>query len=246
MKIEKYVKRRSECYEIVLEDGNKILLHEDLILKYELLLKKEIDSFQIDKLLKEQNNYIAYDKAIKYIARRMRSTYEIRVYLEKLEVDNNVIDEIIEKLINQGYLNDKEYSFAYVKDRINLSNDGPYKIINNLKQNKISDDIINLSINIFDNDLQYEKINKLISKQIKSNNSKSSYMLKQKIITNLINLGYDREIIISVLNEYDFNDSDFYKKEYDKLYNKLSKKYSGKELEYKIKQKLYQKGFRNE
>lgn len=246
MKIEKYVKRRSECYEIVLEDGNKILLHEDLILKYELLLKKEIDSFQIDKLLKEQNNYIAYDKAIKYIARRMRSTYEIRVYLEKLEVDNNVIDEIIEKLINQGYLNDKEYSFAYVKDRINLSNDGPYKIINNLKQNKISDDIINLSINIFDNDLQYEKINKLISKQIKSNNSKSSYMLKQKIITNLINLGYDRGIIISVLNEYDFNDSDFYKKEYDKLYNKLSKKYSGKELEYKIKQKLYQKGFRNE
>ena len=171
MKIEKYVKRRSECYEIVLENGNKILLHEDLILKYELLLKKEIDSFQIDKLLKEQNNYIAYDKAIKYIARRMRSTYEIRVYLEKLEVDNNVIDEIIEKLINQGYLNDKEYSFAYVKDRINLSNDGPYKIINNLKQNKISDDIINLSINIFDNDLQYEKINKLISKQIKSNNT---------------------------------------------------------------------------
>ena len=71
-------------------------------------------------------------------------------------------------------------------------------------------------------------------------------MLKQKIVNHLINLGYFREDIILVLNEFDFDDSKFYKKEYDKLYNKLSKKYSGKELEYKLKQKLYQKGFKNE
>ena len=246
MKIEKYVKRKSDCYEIVLEDGNKILLHEDLILKYELLLKKEIDLDQINKLLSEQNNYLAYDKAIKYISKRMRSFFEVRNYLEKLEIEEHIIDEIIQKLKNQGYLNDKDYSVCYVKDRINLSNDGPYKIINYLRQNKISEDIINSSIVVFDKEIQHEKISKLISKQIKSNVSKSSYILKQKIVNNLINLGYDKSDIISLLNEYDFDDGDSYKKEYDKLYSKLSKKYSGKELEYKIRQKLYQKGFRNE
>lgn len=246
MKIEKYVKRKSDCYEIVLEDGNKILLHEDLILKYELLLKKEIDFSQINKLLKEQNNYLAYDKAIKYIGKRMRSCFEVRIYLEKLEIEQHIIDDIIQKLNNQGYLNDKDYCMCYVKDRINLSNDGPHKIINHLRQNKISADIINSSIAFFDKELQHEKINKLISKQIKSSGSKSSYTIKQKIVNNLINLGYDKSDIISLLSEYDIDDSDSYKKEYDKLYNKLSKKYSGKELEYRIKQKLYQKGFRCE
>ena len=152
MKIEKYIKRSSNCYEIILDDGNKILLHEELILKYELLLKKEIEYELINILLKEQNNYIAYDKAIKYIGKKMRSSFEVKEYLKKQEVESNIITDIIQKLENQGYLNDKEYVRCYLNDRINLSNDGPNKIINFLRLNKISDDIISSSIISYQND----------------------------------------------------------------------------------------------
>ena len=124
-----------------------------------------------------------------------------------------------------------------------LSSDGPNKIASNLRQNKIDEDIIFSVLDKFNIDEQKIKINKLIEKQIKLNNGKGSNLLKQKIIINLVNLGYDRAIVIDCLNMYEIDDRDIYEREYKKIYDKLSKKYSGKELEYRIKQKLYQKGF---
>lgn len=41
MNIESYKKVKNSFYEISLEGGEKLLLHEDLILKHELLIKKE-------------------------------------------------------------------------------------------------------------------------------------------------------------------------------------------------------------
>ena len=45
MKIEKFSKNKDGMYLITLEDGNKIKIHEDLILKYELLLSKKLDFY---------------------------------------------------------------------------------------------------------------------------------------------------------------------------------------------------------
>ena len=40
MKIKKYIKQGLNKYKVVLEDNTSIVLYEDIILKYELLLKK--------------------------------------------------------------------------------------------------------------------------------------------------------------------------------------------------------------
>ena len=78
---------------------------------------------------------------------------------------------------------------------------------------------------------------------LKSNRTKGGSVLRKKITNDLVNLGYDTELIYKVLSKYDFNDtSEIAKKEYDKLYKKYSRKYEGEELNYKIKQAMYQKG----
>ena len=69
-------------------------------------------------------------------------------------------------------------------------------------------------------------------------------MLKAKLQQDLVNLGYDRSEVISVLSSYNINDKDAYEKELEKVTNKLSKKYEGKELEFKIKETMYRKGFK--
>ena len=43
MKILKYKKKRNGQYEIELESGTSMVLYEEVILKYELLLNKSID-----------------------------------------------------------------------------------------------------------------------------------------------------------------------------------------------------------
>ena len=64
------------------------------------------------------------------------------------------------------------------------------------------------------------------------------------MLINLINLGYDKEMINDCLNHISIDNLDELKeKEKEKVRKKLERKYSGDELERKIKEKLFQKGF---
>lgn len=245
MKIERFTKLKNGQYKLNLDDNSNILLHEDLILKYELLIYREIDNKKIEQLLEENKSYIAYDLALNYLKVKMRSKKEIKDHLSKKEINEELINNAIEKLEDQGYLSDLSYVRAFINDRINLSNDGPYKIKEQLIKLGINEDIILKELKIFDKDLEQSRIEKLINKQIKLNHNKGEYLLKKKILEYLVTLGYSKDIVISLVDKVSMEDEDIRKKEYDKLYQKLSKKYSGKELEYKLKQKMYQKGFQN-
>ena len=68
MKIKKYIKQGLNKYKVVLEDNTSIVLYEDIILKYELLLKKEISN--LDTILKENNKYELYDKCLNYLNKK--------------------------------------------------------------------------------------------------------------------------------------------------------------------------------
>lgn len=246
MKIERYTKLKNGQYKLSLDNNTIILLHEDLILKQELLIYKEINDENIENLLEENKTYIAYDLALNYLKNKMRSKSEIKEYLLKKEIKEELINNAIEKLKEQGYINDSIYAKSFINDKINLSSDGPYKIKENLIKLGISEDIVLKSLEVFDRDLEITRIEKLMNKQIKTNHNKSEYLLKQKIITYLVNLGYTKELVISLISKLNVDDGDIKKKEYDKIYQKLSKKYSGKELDYKVRQKMYQRGFYNE
>ena len=102
--------------------------------------------------------------------------------------------------------------------------------------------IIDKNIKVFTKEKEEEKIKKIIDKKVKTNKNKSVYNLKNNIKLNLINQGFNVEIIDKNINNINFDETSIYEKEYNKLYNKLSKKYTSYELEQKIKQKLYQKG----
>ena len=244
MKIDKYVKDKNGMYKLLLDNDDILLIHEDLILKYELLLKKNIDDSLREKIEKENLIYTAYNLSIKYLNTKARSEKEIYEYLKKRQVDDDIIKECISLLRKNNYINDELYSKMYINDKINLSNDGPYKIRKALTDLGVREEYINSNIDIFDSSLEKEKIEKLVDKQIKLNHNKSAYVLKNKILNYLVNLGYTRSIINEVLNSTNFkDDEDLYKKEYDKLYKKLSRKYSGTELDYKIKEKMYARGF---
>ena len=246
MNINKFTKLKDGQYKIVLEDLTNIIVHEDLILKYDLLLTKKLDEVIKEQILKENLNYIAYSLALKYISIRMRSIKEMIEYLDNKGVDKNISNTCTELLIKNGYLNDEKYTNAYIMDKINLSNDGPYKILRELSTKGIEESIMQNAIIVFSDNMQIDKCTKIVNKLAKTNRKKSLLMFKKKIINHLTNLGYSIEFINMAIKNLTLEDSDdVKKKEYQKIYNKLSKKYSGKELEYKIKQKMYALGFNN-
>ena len=242
MKIEKYRYLGNGRYKVYI-NNEEYIIYEDIILKYNILSKENISKKDLELYLKNNVFYEAYYKAVKYINIKLRSKEEIKNYLKK-DFSLKTIDDVIKRLTKDGYLNEDIYAEAYINDQINLKIVGPLKIKRDLTSLGISEAIIDKHLDCFTRDIQFEKINKTIEKEIKLNKNKSVFMLKNKILSSLINKGFYKEDILSCIDNYDFKDDDIYKKEYDKLYKKLCSKYKGLELEYKIKEKLYQKGFR--
>ena len=240
MRISKYKKLKNNKYEVILENNEKITLYEDIILKEELLLKKEINN--LSRLTKINEEYEIYNVALKYLSHHVMSIFGMKEYLLRKKYSEEDINKTIDKLINKGYLNDNYYTKCYISDHINLSNDGPYKIIKHLEDNNISSSIYAEYLSKYDS-LWQERIEKYIEKQ-KKINKKSSYFFKNKMLMNLINLGYEKEMINEVLGHISIDNMDELKEiEKNKIRKKLERKYSGDELERKIKEKLFQKGF---
>ena len=244
MKILRYKKLKSDKYQVELDNSNKIELYEDTILKYELLLTKEIEESELENILKYNDKFDAYYQALKYLNVRARSKKEIRNYLKKKDYGNDIISETVSKLESQGYLNDLGFGKSFLTNKLITSSNGPLKIRRDLLQHELSEENINMILEDYTDEMQIEKIEKQINRIIKSNRNKGNAYLRKKLYTELNNEGFKSSLIESKLKELELeDDSDLAKKEYDKLYKKLSKKYSGQELEFRINQKLYQKGF---
>lgn len=242
MEIIKFKKDKGNTYKIYFDDGNIISLYDDVIVKYNLLINKLMDNNKFNEITQYNDFLDGYYKSIKYINKKLRTELEIEKYLNKLEIKKSDIDKIIKLLYKDGYLNKEIYYKAYINDKYNLSSDGPYKIKNNLiklgyKDEEFVDYLFSLDWSI--------KLNNIINKKIKINHKLSNNMLKNKLLNDLIKMGYDKVSIIEILDKSILDsDIDILRKELNKIKNKYSSKYSGNELEYKIINYLYKKGFK--
>lgn len=239
MKIIKYKKIRNK-YRVYLDNEDTIDLYENIILKHDLLLKKEIKN--IDIIKEDNDREEAYELSLNYINKKMRTTKEINTYLSKKEYSKDIIDKTITRLKDINLLNDELYIKSYINDRLNLSNDGPNKISNYLVHNGMKEELVNKYIDNIDKNELKEKLDNLVDKKAKTIKNCSGNVKKYKITNYFINLGYDKYMIEDILSKKEFT-SEGGEKEYNKLYNKYSKKYSGYELENILRQKLYQKGY---
>lgn len=241
LKITKYKKSTNGKYKVYLEDGRELSLYEETILKFELLLKKEVTD--IPKINEYNLEWDVYYVALKSIKSRFKSVHDTREFLVKKEYPIELIDKAIDRLVKQGYLNDDSFTKGFINSQIVTTSNGPYKIRRELSDKGISSKIIDDNIDVFDDRLQIERINKLASKMLRSNRTRGGSVLRKKITTDLVNMGYDAELIYKVLTNFSFNDTkEIAEREYNKLYKKYSKKYEGEELNYRIKQAMYQKG----
>ena len=246
MKIVKYKKMSKGRYKIFFDNNSELVLYEDVILKNNLLREKNITLELLEKVMNENIFYEVYDLSLSYIEIKMRTSKELREYLLKKNFDINVIDNVLGRLENEGYLDEKKYINAYVNDKVNLTTWGPYKIKKNLEMLELDENLIEDKISSISDNVWKDKLEKIVNKKIKSMNNKSLSMIKNKLRLDLFNLGYDNSLIEEVLNNIHSNDESSIKKEYLKALNKYSKKYSDEKLIYEVKSYLYRKGYKTE
>ena len=234
MEIRKFKKVGKNKYKILF-DTEELTLYEDIILKYELLIKKEITLDDLDKIIKDNNDYDAYNMALNYIEVKMRNRKELYLYLSKKGFEKSLINETISKIEKLGLLDNKAYIKAYINDKVNLTLDGPYKIKKSLIDLDFNENDIDNYLNTFDDKVWKSKIEKLINKKKSIMKNKSYYMFIQKMKNDLYNMGYDSYMIDDKLKDIKYESNAL-----ENDYKKACKKYDD---ETKIINYLLRKGY---
>lgn len=244
MKIEKMTKMRSGKYKIEFDSHEKIIVYDDIILKHNLLYHSILTEAELNQLQKDNEQYEVYDKCVKFISKKIRSEKEIRDYIYKTV--GEVREDIIQRLKNNGFINDKMFTSAFIYDKMNLSNNGPLKIKRELLDHHILEEQIDQELEKYTEDIVNEKLSHLMEKKIKANTKYSKYILKQKLVFYFSDLGYEKEKINYFFDQHYVGNDVAILKDYNKIKRTLEKKYPGEDIQFKIKQKLYQKGYLKE
>jgi regulatory protein len=101
-----------------------------------LTLKKGqvLSDAEISQLKADDSVDKAYDQSLRYLSFRPRTVQEVRQYLQKKGISDENTEFVIERLTEQGYLNDAEFGRIWVNDRERLNPKGKRALQYELRQ----------------------------------------------------------------------------------------------------------------
>jgi regulatory protein len=244
-------KHNKERYSVFIDSGKgeeyAFSVDEDVLIKYQLKKGIELDDLSVTEMLYQDDIRKAYNLAVNYLARRMRSEEEVREHLRQKEVDETVVQEVIHRLYEYKFLNDQEFSRAFVRTQMNSADKGPELIKTELKKKGLKENIITEAMAEYPLEAQVEKAAYLGSKFAAKNSRDSSKILKQKLEQHLLRKGSPFQVITIamediIVEKQEDLEMDALKYQGEKLMKKHAK-LTGPEFSRKMKQGLFNKGF---
>jgi regulatory protein len=151
-----------------------------------------------------------YEYAVGSLARRMRSTAELkRLLRQRVEADTEVgqtlVELIIRRLKDQGYLNDAKYAAAYSSYRKNNEKFGRRRVITDLKVKGIHGDVIEKTV-----DAAYEDVNeeRLAREYLRRKRLAKPTDQKQtaRVFRQLVRAGFGSKTIFAILKKWDVDE----------------------------------------
>lgn len=241
-------KKNKNRYNIFINESYAFSLDEDILVEYMIHKGQELSDELIERLLSNEDVHKAYTLSLNYLSYRMRSEKEIRDYLTKKEIDDEKINEVIPRLVKEGYIDDQEFANALVKTRINTSSKGPILVKKELLEKGVIAPIIDQALTLYSWEIQYEKALKWFEKKMRLDGKKSFKQQVQAAQQTLLQKGFSSDVIKEVmLQTSDSQDEDAEWEavvhQGEKLLRKYATKLEGYELKHKVKGALYQKGF---
>ncbi|MEK9195879.1 MAG: RecX family transcriptional regulator [Patescibacteria group bacterium] len=134
--------KRNDRYSIYGDGKYVFSLSENELLNSGIKINQEYDGEELEKLHLTVVLDKAYDRSLNMISRRPRSIWEMRQYLKQKDYDDNVIDEILNKLSNRKYLDDEKFAEAWVRDRRALKKTSKRRLQQELRAKRVSDTVI--------------------------------------------------------------------------------------------------------
>lgn len=168
-----------------------------------LWVGKELSEDEINKIKQEDTCELALSYAYRVIGNGLKTEVEMRRKFKEKAFSEDDIEYAINKLKEYNYINDKYYAECYIKARVIPNKWGKIKAYNMMLQKGIDKDIINESLDeLFSEDEEYKIILESAKKKLDTlSNISDKIKIKNKLISFLLNRGFDYSLIKKVIAE---------------------------------------------
>lgn len=194
--------KSKEVFEVVFEDETKLLLNYNIFEKYKVSVDMDFSEAEILEMKYFSDIERAKSRAINYISGKLKTKYEVRLKLKESGFAEDIIDEVLDILENEEYLNDRVYCEIFIEDKKRLNGYGKNKIKSLLIQKGISKNIFEDYLDEFEYDEEFDNALKMGIKKLNLlSNEEDNFKKKQKIINYLAYRGFGFDVINDVLRE---------------------------------------------
>lgn len=137
----------------------------------------------------------ALQKAYQYLARRDHSTFEIRKKLSLKGYPPEEVEEAVQKLTAQGYLDDSSFARGYVRHCQSSRRLGPAAVRRELQARGITGEILEEAAGSYSREQEEKNLGKIISHRLAKGESREkifSYLFRKGYGTACIREGFRR------------------------------------------------------
>jgi regulatory protein len=192
--IKQQVKRRDR-YSIYGDGKYLFSFSESELLSSGIKIGQELDESNLNELKGKAVLDKAYDRSLNLISHRLRSEWELRDYLKRKDYDEDVQEATVSRLRDRGYINDAEFARRWVENRRLLKATSKRRLAQELRQKRISDEIINQTLEADETD-ELEVLKDLVDRKRKQ----TKYQDDLKLMQYLARQGFSYDLIKTALH----------------------------------------------
>lgn len=144
---------------------------------------------------KERTEQDAYLQLAAICAQAEHCEQEMRDKMKRWGVEPDAQNRVIERLVNERYIDNERYARAFVKDKIRYNKWGRRKVMQALWMKHIAGDIQRRILDEIDDSDYLDVLVPLLKQKRKTIKAKSDYELNRKLVRFALGRGFDFNII---------------------------------------------------
>lgn len=179
-----------------LDDVYTLSLSEDELMRHGVRIGVEFSAEQVKDLKQASAQDLAYVRSLGYLARRPRSEWEMRDYLKRKGCDDTTTTLILNRLSNDGYINDQKFAESWVRSRRLLKPTSLRRLKQELQQKRVSQEVIAVVLEQ-EPEAELDVLRELAQKK----RGQSRYQDPQKLMAYLLRQGFSYGDVKTVISE---------------------------------------------
>ena len=203
MQILKVVKKGKNDVTIYLDNDSVLFLAVEVFLKSGLKKGDGISEDRFSFLIEQNKLFHIKQKAFRLMGRRQHSASELKRKLWNKDYEQKLIDEVIEDLSKNGYIDDKEFISVFVAEKSKTKNWSRRRIKSELLKRGLNKILIDKILSEQPDESDFESAIIVAKKKFEMLSKRNLELkeLRNKLSTYLLSKGFNYEIIKDVVNQ---------------------------------------------